>query len=41
VTTELRQAMRLGSSERAAMKHDVEQWDEEEQKVAECIERSG
>lgn len=40
VTAELRQAMNSGSSEGAAMKQDLEQWDIKEKKVTERIERS-
>jgi hypothetical protein len=39
VTTELRQATNSGSSKRAAMKQDLEQWDVKD-KVTERIERS-
>ncbi|KAI1776471.1 hypothetical protein F4818DRAFT_440838 [Hypoxylon cercidicola] len=40
VTAELRQAMNSGSSEGAAMKQDLEQWNIKEKKVTERIERS-
>ena len=39
VTAELRQATNSGSSKRAAMKQDLEQWDVKD-KVTERIERS-